>query len=326
MTKNPEYKSLTAGECAKRILKIEKPIVLIHPRPDGDAVGTACALCEIFAQLGRECSFLSADKIPARLNFIPERVGVSVATDTEGLEAIAVDVASPAQLGALREKLPSPTLMIDHHAIGEQFADGYIVPEASSAAEVLLDVARELINAGRIKMTDKLAYALYTAITSDTGCFAYSNTSPKTLRCAADLIEVGIDSADINHRLFNSKNKSQIKAEGIVAGRLKTAFSDKVAYVAITLTDLENAELTYEDFETAIDVVRSLEGAEIALVAKETEIGKYKISLRSTGKNVAEVAAELGGGGHVRAAGCTVIAKDAVCAVNTVLSKLKNII
>ena len=326
MTKNPEYKRLTASECAERILKIEKPIVLIHPRPDGDAVGTASALCEIFFQLGRKCSFLSADKIPSRLQFIPERVGVSVASDTEGYEPIAVDVASPAQLGALCDTLPAPSLMIDHHAIGEQFADGYIVPEASSAAEALLDVARELINAGRIKMTDRLAYALYAAISSDTGCFAYSNTSAKTLRCAADLIELGIDSADVNHRLFNSKSKSQVKAEGIVAKKMKTAFSDKVAYAAITLEDLENESLSHEDFETAIDVVRALEGAEIALVAKETEKGKYKISLRSIGKNVAAVAAEFGGGGHIRAAGCTVIAENADGAVNTVLSKLEKII
>lgn len=325
MTKMPDYKRLSSKECAELLMEIEKPLVLIHVKPDGDAVGSACALCEIFSQLGRECFFLSADKIPSRLSFIQEYVGAKLAADTEGLTAIAIDVASPTQLGALYESFPAPALMIDHHAVGERFADSYVVPEASSAAEALLDVAYELIDGGHIKMTEKLAYALYSAISSDTGSFAYSNTSPKTHRYAAALIECGIDSADINHRLFHSKSASQIKAEGLVAKKLKTDISGKVSYATITLSDIENTELTYEDFETAIDVARSLIGAEISFVAKETEIGKYKISLRSTGKNVASVARELGGGGHIRAAGCSVNAKSSDEAESLILSKLRDI-
>ena len=326
MTKNPDYKRLSAIECSHLLAKIKNPIVLIHVRPDGDAVGSACALCEIYAQLGRECHFLSADKIPERLRFIPEHTGAKIATDTAGFTAIAIDVASPAQLGTLAEKFTDVSLMIDHHAVGEQFADGYIVPEASSASEALLDVALELIDQGVIKMTERLAYAFYTAISSDTGCFAYSNTLPKTHRLAARLIEAGIDSADINHKLFYSKSKSQIKAEGFIAKELKTAFSDKVAYSVITLRDLGDLNLTYEDFETAIDVVRSVNGTEVAFVAKETESGKYKISLRSTGANVAELAKELGGGGHLRAAGCSVHASSVGEVVDLMLSKLKNIL
>lgn len=327
MTKNPDYKRLTAKECARLLTEIERPIVLIHVRPDGDAVGSACALCEIYAQLGRECRFLSADKIPERLAFIYEHVGAKIATEAEEFTAtVAIDVASPAQLGALYKKFPTVALMIDHHAVGEQFANGYIVPEASSAGEALLEVAYELIKEGYIKMTESLAYALYSAISSDTGCFAYSNTSSKTHRFAANLIEAGIDSADINHRLFYSKSKSQIKAEGFVAKGLKTALEGKVAYSAIELCDLDNLNLTQDDFETAIDVVRSTVGAEIAFVVKETESGKYKISLRSTGANVAEVAKELGGGGHIRAAGCSVSSDSVGDAVNLMLLKLKNIL
>ncbi len=326
MTKNHSYKRLSVKECADLILQIENPVVLIHVNPDADAVGSACALCEIFAQIGRECYFLSADKIPERLAFIPERVGARIAVDTYGLTAIAIDVASPSQLGALYEKFPTVALMIDHHAVGDQFADGYIIPDASSAGETLLDVVYELIGRAKIKMTDSLAYALYAAISSDTGCFSYSNTSPKTHRYAANLIETGVDFADINHRLFYSKSKEQINAEGLIAARLKTDLSDKAAYAVITLNDLENMRLSYEDFDTAIDVVRGIRGAEIAFVAKEIEAGEYKISLRSTGKNVAQVAKELGGGGHVRAAGCRVNAKSPDEAVNLILQKIKNVL
>lgn len=325
MTKKTDYKSLTANECAKALAEIEKPLVLIHVRPDGDAVGSACALCEIFAEMGRECRFLSADKIPERLAFIPEYTGARLATDTDGFTAIAIDTASPSQLGNLYEMIPNTALIIDHHAVGERFADGYIVPEASSAAEALLDVALELIKLGVIKMTEKLAYALYCAMSSDTGCFAYSNTSPKTHRYAAELIEAGIDHADINHKLFYSKSSSQIKAEGFVAQGLKSAHSGKVAYAAITLRDLENLQLASEDFETAIDVVRTVAGVEVAFVVKETERGRYKISLRSTGKNVAEIAKEFGGGGHVRAAGCTICCDSADAAISQILKRLQNI-
>lgn len=326
MAKNPDYKKLSANECAERLVKIENPLILIHVRPDGDAVGSAAALCEIFNQLGRECFFLSADNVPSRLSFIAEHVGAKTATFTEGLTAIAIDVASTSQLGALYEAFPKPALMIDHHAVGEQFADGYIVSEASSAAEALLDVAHALIERGFINMTEKLAYALYAAISSDTGCFAYSNTSPKTLRYAAELIESGIDSADINHRLFYSKSVSQIKAEGLVAAKLKTDVSKTVSYAIITLNEIIENNLSYDDFETAIDVARSVIGAEIAFVAKEIEAGKYKISLRSTGKNVAQIAKEFGGGGHIRAAGCSVNAKTADDVQNLILQKLKDIL
>ena len=137
------YKRLTARECADAIIGIENPRVLIHVRPDGDAVGSAVALSEIFAQLGKDAKICSADKIPDRLQFILEYTGAKTAESAEDCTPVSIDVASPSQLGALRESV-SPALMIDHHAVGEPFADGYIVPEASSAAEALFDVALAL--------------------------------------------------------------------------------------------------------------------------------------------------------------------------------------
>ena len=160
------------------------------------------------------------------------------------------------------------------------------------------------------------------AISSDTGCFCYSNTSPKTHMRAAELIGTGIDFADINHRLFCSKNIGQIKAEGFVGANIKTAEGGKIGYASITHEDMKSLSLTAEDFETAIDIVRSLAGCEIAVTAKEAESGKYKISLRSTGANVAKVAKIFGGGGHVRAAGCTVPAQSADEALEKIIKEL----
>ena len=315
------YSLITAKDAAEKLLSLASPDIMIHVRPDGDAVGSAAALCEIYSQLGKKASILSPDKIPDRLAFITSYACASVKSESDNKEFIAIDAASPAQLGGLLDSMPRPAFMIDHHKIGEQYADGYIDTEASSAAEVLFDIASVLIDRGLITLTDKLAYALYTAISSDTGCFAYSNASPKTYRLAAKLIEVGIDAADINRRLFDSKSKMQLKAEGLIASSIETAENGRIGYCAISMKEREAAGLTSEHLETAIDVVRSLEGVKIAFVVKETAEGVFKISLRSVGPNVAEVAAKFGGGGHIRAAGCSVKANSKDEAVKTVLEE-----
>lgn len=307
-----DFKRLTAKECALRLLDICDPVILIHTHPDGDAVGTGAALCELFRLLGKSPALFPEAEIPERLRFITEHTGAAMAKTCEGRCAVSVDVASPSQLGAREELIPSVVLMIDHHAHGEQFADGYIAPDASSAAEALVDIACELEWAGKFNLTEKFAYAAYAAISSDTGCFSYSNATPKTHRLAARLMEYGIDAADINRRLFDSKSEEQIKAEGFTASRLETAFGGKAAYALITAADRKALGLLPEHFDTAIDVVRSLCGAQIAFVIKEGDAeGEFKVSLRSVGPDVARVACAFGGGGHIRAAGCTIRAGSA---------------
>ena len=322
MTKN-NYARLSAEAAALRLLEIKNPVILIHVKPDGDAVGSAAALSEIFRQLGESAKILSADKIPARLEFILENTGTEVAESTVGCTAVSIDVASPSQLGSLTESAPSPALMIDHHAIGEPLADGYISPDASSAAEALYDIILILESMGKIKLNKTLAFALYTAISSDTGCFAFSNASAKTHICAAHLIELGIDTAYINNKLFYSKSKEQITAEGFVASKIKTAQDGRIAYATLTQGEREALGVSPEHFETAIDVVRALRGAEIAFVVKEDKEGKMKVSLRSTGADVASVAKSFGGGGHIRAAGCSINEKTVEEAAELILLALK---
>jgi phosphoesterase RecJ-like protein len=187
---------------------------------------------------------------------------------------------------------------------------------------VLLGVAKELESRGLIKITKEIAYPIYTAISSDTGGFAFSNATADTHRAAADLISFGIDHADINRRLFMSKSRAQIRAEGFVASKIATDGKGKIAYASISRAECESLGLDVSDFETAIDVVRSLMGAEVAFVVKETDRG-FKASIRSTGANVAEIAARHGGGGHVRAAGCNIDAKSVEEAANLLLSELE---
>ncbi len=322
ITEKNNYRHLTARECAEALSALEAPTVLIHVHPDGDAVGSGAALCEIFSQLGKPAALLAPEKIPARLGFITDFCGTRLAESTDFSCGVSIDVASPAQLGRLFSPENPPRLMIDHHAVGEMLADGYIIPDASSAGEVLFEIAEELIALGKIKMNERLAYALYAAISSDTGRFCFSNTSPLTHIRAARLLECGIDSADINNRLFFSKSAGQIKAEGFIGSSLKTAADGRIAYSSVSLRDIKELSLSQEDFDTAIDIVRSISGCEVALLAKELEEGKYKLSMRSVGADVASVAKKFGGGGHIRAAGCTVSAENAEEALRAAIAEI----
>ena len=316
-----EYKKLSVRECAERMLEIENPLILMHARPDGDTVGSGIALCEIFKALGKSPVYISEDSIPKRLEFITD--GFELAKSFDGKEVIAVDIASPKQAGDILSRLPAPVLMIDHHEVGVPFADFYTLPGLSSAGEAVLNLALELEKMGKISLTQKIAYPIYAAISSDTACFRYSSANDKTYKMAALLINTGIDFSDINHKLFNCKLPEQVKAEGFVSTKIKTAFNGKVAYAEISLAERRSLDLDFEFFETAVDVVRQLFGVEIAFVVKETDSGEFRASLRSVGQNVAKIAKELDGGGHVRAAGCSPKAASAEEASAIILDLIK---
>ena len=314
------FKNLTAEQCADALVAIENPVILIHVRPDGDAVGSAAALWLVFNALGKQAKINCEYDIPERLSFILDHTGAVFDKDAVGTEAVAIDVASRAQLGTLSEKFPSISLMIDHHAKSIPFADYFALADCSSAGEVLYQVVEVLIKRGEITLNEKLAYALYTSISSDTGRFSYTSATPETYRTAAKLMECGIDWADINHRLFFSKSEGQIKAEGFVSSKIITDGN----YRAELLTeDGKSLGLAEENFETAIDVVRSVLGTEVCFFLREISEGKYKASLRATKQNVAEVAQKFGGGGHILAAGCTISASDIDEAVTLLIEKIK---
>lgn len=313
-----DFRQLSAKEALEILLSLEHPTVLMHVRPDGDAVGSASALALILSSLGKDVSIICQDPIPERLAFLTK--GIKVAESAEDRELVSIDVASPTQLGTLSEL--SVRIMIDHHAKGTPFADNYIIPDASSAAEVLLNITDELARIGKFTMTKEIAARIYAAMSSDTGGFIYSNASPDTYRKAATLMETGIDYADINHRLFNSKSEDKIKAEGYIASKLKTALDGEIAYATLSREERRNLGISTEHFDTAIDVIRALYGARVALFVRELDDGSYRASLRSTGPDVASVAEFFGGGGHIRAAGCTPTGTSIEEAKDAVIAKL----
>ena len=316
------FPTLTRRECAEALLELKSPTVLMHVRPDGDTVGSGIALIRILAALGIKAKYICSDPIPQRLRFLfgSEELAESV----EG-ELVTIDVASPLQVGALYEKLPAPTLSIDHHEVNTPFAPNYTVGGESSAGEVLVGVVEELEEMGKLTLTREIAEPLYAAISSDTGRFCYSSTTSQTHIRAARLLDTGVDAARINHLLFNSKSREQIKAEGFVAENMKTRRDGRIAYSTVSLKDRESLGLDIECFESAVDIVRALQGVEITVVLKEVADGKFRASLRSTTHNVAVIAKKFDGGGHALAAGCSPKGNSIEEAAEAVLSELEEL-
>ena len=318
--------SVLCGELCEK----KNTLIVYHIRSDADAVGSAFALRDILEDMGSNAYCACADKIPERLLFLCEGVqdGACLADiPFEAERIISVDSASPAQLGSVYDILGGKIdIMIDHHGLGVRYADGYVDASASATGEIIFEIAKELVEMGKIKrLSDRAVGCIYAAISSDTGCFRFSNATPKTYRIAAELLEMGACAVDINHRLFESKSLPQIRAEGEAAKRLKTWKNGLVASVTFPYSVKEELCLSDEHLETIIEIPRSLAGVEIAFAVRQPDDTKrFRVSMRSAGEwNVAAVCAEFGGGGHKKAAGCSVEAENIEAAEKMILDAIE---
>ena len=302
-----EFQKISLEECAERLLAMERPQIVMHVHPDGDTVGSAAALARALLSIDKEPILLCGDPIPERLCFLTE--GLTVGTPEKGRETLAVDVASPAQLGALWESYEGKIdLMIDHHGMGTPYAPNHIVPDAAACAEILFDLSRAWLRMGAISYIPAEAdTCIYAGMNTDTGSFKYSNVTPKTHRCAAELHRAGVDSAAITQKLYGTKPYLQLKAEG--AGiRSLTFFADgRIAVVRFPYALKQELGVADEHLETLVDMARGIEGVEVAVSIRQPgEETVFRCSTRANGTvDVSAVCAAFGGGGHVRAAGCT---------------------
>ncbi len=311
-----QFKAFTLDTLCDELCKNKNTLIIYHIRSDADAVGSAFALKEILGLMGISAYCACADEIPERLQFLADGRQGSVLLE-EGLDidyerVISVDSASPSQLGELFTRLHKDIdVMIDHHASGTQYADHYIDSEAAATGEIIYFIANRLYERGSIEaITPRILNCIYAAISSDTGGFRYANASPRVMRIAAELVEDGVDAAELNRQLFDSKSLKQIMAEGEAIKSLKLHGDGNIATVCLPYEVKCALELEDEHFGTLIDIPRSVYGVEIAVaIRQETREGEFRVSMRSaTDFDVAAVCAAFGGGGHKRAAGCTVTA------------------
>ena len=320
-----DFRALTVTETVERLREPAPTLICFHARPDGDAVGSAFALSLWLSAMGSECYCVSADEVPQYLSFLiaglqesvlPE----SIKTGFENARVVTVDTASPAQMGRLFDLFGERVcLMIDHHGTGTPYADHLIVPEAAACGEVIFD----LIAASGVDVPSRVSELLYAAIASDTGCFRYSNVKESTHLHAAALVAQGIDTAEINRKLFESRSYQSLKAEKAGFERLRFFENGKIAIITFPYALHKELDVREEHLGTLIDVARCVAGVEIAAAIRETATGDFRVSLRANAHfDVAAVAARFGGGGHVRAAGATLVADSMAQAEDMLLAAL----
>lgn len=307
------FLSLDLNTLCDRLCENKNTLIIYHVRSDADAVGSAFALKEIFRLMGINAICACSDEVPERLRFLSEDTQGSVLIE-DGMSigherVISVDSASPSQLGQLFDLLHRDVdIMIDHHGTGTVYADNYIEPTAAATGEIIYKIAKKLLSDGRLPIiTPRILDCVYAAISSDTGGFRFANVTPDTHRIAAELVEAGADSARINHILFNSKTLKQMQAEGEAIKNLKLYCDGRIASVSVPYSSRLALGLTDEHMETVIDIPRSIGGVKVAFSVRQSEPKPFfRVSMRSSSDiDVAAICRRFGGGGHVRASGCS---------------------
>ncbi len=287
----------------KEIFTKDNIRIIAHRSPDGDTLGTCFALCEMLKHNEKTAEVVCSDKIPEKLTILTDGKSELLPTFTPDC-IVTVDVATADLMGRdYCETAADVDYAIDHHYTNTGFAKNLILDgDCSSAGEFLF----YLLEQSGIELTEKAAMLIYSAIASDTGCFKFANTTPETHEAAAKLLRYGIDIEKINKILFDEATLNYIRFECEVVNNMKV-FDDKIVFLPVTKELSEKYELQDGEASGLAYLLRRIKGAQIGATLRETD-EKIRISLRSFGDaNVAEIAAKLGGGGHVKASGCGIV-------------------
>ncbi len=280
----------------------EDAYILIHQSPDGDCVGSGYSLQAVLRLLGKRAKVLCADPIPARYDFLkPE----TPEEDFEPQCIIAVDVADPKLFGSLEAQYGDKVdLCIDHHVSNKHYAKQTLLrADAAAACEVLYSLYQRM----QVQLTQQIATCLYTGMATDTGCFKFDNTTPDTHMYAAQLMRdfPDIRYGLINRQMFDVKSPERLRAEMLMLQAMEYYLDGKCAMICVTCALREETGMDEQDTEGLTNLPTQPEGVEVGITLREREPGVYKISLRSAGDvNVSAICQTLGGGGHVKAAGC----------------------
>jgi phosphoesterase RecJ-like protein len=295
--------------------RCKRVLVTTHVKPDGDALGSTAALVLGMKQKGIEADVLLLSHLPRKYAFVYDDAGVSH-TDVERgwpgdfsldrYDAIVVaDTGTWSQLPGLQERMekwPKPKLVIDHHLTQQNWADVKLVDTSAGSC---CEIVEELLSHWAVKLDEKMATALFVGIVSDTGWFMFSNTRPKTLRLAADLREVGVDTDRLYQLLYQNERAERIALQTRAMQSLELLEHGRIAVMRIGKSDFVETRASVNDTENLINIPLQIRTVEVAVLLSEPpEGGPIRVSLRSKGQiDVAKFAEQFGGGGHARAAG-----------------------
>lgn len=276
-------------------------LILTHQYPDGDTLGSGGSLCAMLQQMGKHARFVCADPIPKKYDYMLAKIP---SMDFTPEFVVATDVADRKLLGALDAEWGGRVdLCIDHHGSNQLYAkQTYVDSTAAATTEILFQLAK----IWGIRMEQPILDCIFTGMSTDSGCFRYTNVTPRTHRMAAELMELGAHAAEINRRMFETTSRSRMELERMAIDSLEYAFDGQCAIMFITRRMLETSGALESDVEGLASIPRRIEGVKIGITLREKEDGKYKASVRTgTEIDASALCGMLGGGGHKQAAGCT---------------------
>jgi bifunctional oligoribonuclease and PAP phosphatase NrnA len=289
-------------EVLQHIEQRNRFLLTSHTRPDGDAIGSALACCEILRRLGKQADVVLHDPVPRIYQPLPFADRVVQADRVNGNYEAAIILECDSIQRTRLEGLEHQFLIsIDHHVSGRPFAHvNWIDPEAAATAEMVYRLGRE---AG-VALTPEIATCLYTALMTDTGSFMFRGTNEHTFTLARELVLAGADPAQCARNIYFAHSTAKMRLLGAALSNLHR--EGPLAWIWITREQMERSQAKEEDCEGLVNYALSIGEVEIAAFFREMADGRYRVSLRSKGKlNVADVAECFGGGGHQCASGCS---------------------
>lgn len=297
----------TVTEICNALREVTECTVFMHKKPDGDTIGSSCALAHALRRMGATVHLACSDPITPKymrwikpFDFTTEPIGT----------VICVDIAATDMAGRYEEVVKGAEIVIDHHESNAGFGRLNLVrPEAAAAGEIVYDIIHELM-----PIDSEIAEPLYVAISTDTGCFRHGSTTAYTHFVASKLMEAGLDIAALNRLLFVVQSRAAVLLRNKMLDTMTEYMDGKAVCVMLTQAMIDGCGATEDDMENIGGLALSIEGVTVAVTLREMGNDTYKASLRSAGPvNVAEVCAVFGGGGHAMAAGCTIHGTEAEC-------------
>ncbi|MBE6700847.1 MAG: bifunctional oligoribonuclease/PAP phosphatase NrnA [Ruminococcaceae bacterium] len=285
-------------EASKILESLDFVVIYTHAHPDGDALGSSFALCEILKKMGKRVKVVCLDTLPAYLQFIWDVKG----DDFEAQNIVTCDVADMTLLGDYKEN-KKIVLAIDHHKQNRVDCENLLcIPEMAATGEIIFELAREM----NISLDTYIAECLYTAISTDTGCFKFSNTTAHTFFAVSELCRYAPEGnfGYLNTPLFITKSVNKMKFENEIISNMKFYFEGKVSVAVVDTELLKKHSVSDSETGGVEQLGKTLEGVELAITLKEREDG-YKVSMRSSDSiDCSEICGHFSGGGHHSAAGC----------------------
>lgn len=296
---------MTIDNIKEEIEKAKDIVILTHESPDGDAVGSALAMYLTLKKLDKQVDVIIPE-YSSVFKFLPGADEIKKEGRKEAYDlAISVDVTGIRRLNGFAKYFEDAKtkIQIDHHQVNEMFADyNFVNPDSPACAQNLIFIIEKL----GIEIDKEIGTCLLTGIITDTGGFKYEGVSAETFEFVSWLLAKGVNVSYIYKRVLQMKTRANFELRKLIMDRMEFICDNKITFTYMTLEDEKNVGSEPGDHEGLVEIGRDIEGVEVSIFIREIENGAYKVSLRSNNYvNVSDICIAFNGGGHIRAAGCT---------------------